>query len=467
MIYTRLRALLRHQISQNVLALSWVQVAKFVVPLVTLPYVSRVLGPSQFGLVIFAQGASIFLTLVIDWGFTPWGVRAVAASRNDPDALANILAWVRSAQLLMAAVSVPVVLGALFLVPKFNHHPAFLAMAWVAAISSGLMFNWYFTGLERLRLVAVIQLGFRVVGAALTFVLVHSPGDAWIVMALYTLPAIGMWLVTDAMAYRRLPIRLGGLRPAIVAIRDSGRLFIGTIAISLYSTFNVVLLGLFVSSVEVARFGASERIVRTWGQMVGPVAVAVYPRITFLQASGRPGRARRLWAIALAVVVGGGLVVTAVFGGFAPVLIRVIFGQKFVHEGAPIMRILVFLIPSNIVFYFAAIWLMTLHQVRTDRTLLRIVVFAGLVNVGLGTTLTLLIGARGMAVSVVTAQCVAAAQALFAVSRIRGSKALFVRRRAGDAPPASDSGVPAGTVDDARPEVPIGLEATAVDRLLE
>ncbi|HLY51353.1 MAG TPA: flippase [Solirubrobacteraceae bacterium] len=430
MIYPRLRAVLKHRVTRNVLALSWVQVATFVVPLVTIPYVSRVLGPSQFGLVLFAQGWSIFLMLLIDWGFTPWGVREVAAERNDPDALADTVARVRTAQLLMAAVSLPVTFAVLLLVPKFNLHPLFLVFAWVAAISAALTLNWYFVGAERAPLVAVVQLGFRVVGAGLTFVFVKAVNDGWIVMALYTASSIGMWVVSDALVYRRLPFRLVGVRAGLRAVGDSGRLFVGTIAVSLLSTFNVVLLGLFVTSARVAQFGSSERIVRTWGQLLGPVTAAVYPRLTFLQASGRPDRARKLAAITTVVVGGTAIFVALVLGIFAPLWIRLIFGPKFVTHSAPILRILVVLIPFTVLGFLSGTWLMTLHN---DRELVRIAVFAGVLNVVLGCILVPLMGPVGMAVSVVIATGLRASSLLVAVWRIRDpAQALFTRgRRAG------------------------------------
>ena len=400
MIYPRLRVLLRHKITQNVLALYWVQVATFVVPLVTIPYVSRVLAPSQFGLVLFSQSFSIFLTLLIDWGFTPYGVRKVAADRYDPEALTNTVARTRTAQLLMVAVSVPFTLGALVLIPKFSQHPEFLVLAWVAAASAGLMPNWYFVGAERFRVTASAQLGFRILGAALTFVFVSSPNQGWIVMALYTASSIGMWLVSDALVYSRHPFRLDGLRAGLVAVRESGQLFVGTIAVSLLSTFNVVLLGLFLASAQVAQFATSERLVRTCQTVLGPITVAVYPRLALLQSSGRPGRARTLVAIATTLVAGVALALTFVLGVFAPLWIHLLFGKRFVHEGTPILRILVLLIPLMIFGSFSAMWLMTLHR---DRLLVRIALVAGLLNVALGGTLTPLVGAQGMAWSVVIA----------------------------------------------------------------
>lgn len=425
MIYPRLRALLRHRITQNVVALYGVQAATFVVPLLTLPYVSRVLAPSQFGLVLFSQSFSIFLMLFVDWGFTPYGVRRVAVDRDDPEALANTVARTRTAQLMMAAASMPVTLVILIVVPKFNQHPVFLIMAWVAAVSTGLMPNWYFVGAERVRPTAIVQLGFRVLGAALTFALVSGPNDGWIVMTFYTGSAIGMWLFSDALVYRRVPFRLLGIRAGLVAIRESGRLFIGTIAVSLLSTFNVLLLGLFVSVAQVAQYATSERIVRTWEQILGPIGVSVYPRLAHLQAAGRRERARRLATLAFAATAVIALAVAFVFGVFAPVWIHLIFGERFVHRGAPILRILVLLIPLTVFGYFSAVWLMTLHR---DRYLVRGAIFAGLLNVALGCILVPLDGPQGMAWSVVIATSVRAGSNFVAVCRIRGAEAFFTRR---------------------------------------
>ena len=359
----------------------------------------------------------------MDWGFTPYGLRKVAQVRTDHEALKSTVGHVRTAQLLMAALSVPIAIGALAVVPKFSRHPEFLLMAWLAAVSAGLMANWFFIGIERARTMAIVQLGFRIAGAVLTFVLVEGPGDAWIVMALYAVSSLGMWVVSDALVYKRIPFRLHGLRAAVAGVRESGRLFVGTIGVSLLSTFNVVLLGLFVSSAQVAQYGASERIVRTWEQLFGPVDQAIYPRLTFLQASGRPGRARKLAAIAVMFVGSAAILVAVIFGVFAPVWIRIIFGPKYVREGAPILRILVLLIPMSVVAYVAAIWLMSLHR---DRTLVRIALAAGLSNVALGSILTLLLGPKGMALSVVTVQWCAAGALLVAAYRIRDpTKALF------------------------------------------
>jgi PST family polysaccharide transporter len=411
---TSLRRILRHPISQNVVALSWIQMATFLVPLLTLPYVSRVLRSSEFGLVVFAQGFSIVLTLLIDWGFTYYGVRAVAAARENPERLAEVVSRIRGSQLVLAVASAPVALACLFAVPKLYEHPAYLVLAWIAAVGTGLMPNWYFIGIEQLRLVALVQLSLRVGSSALTFLLVKRPGDGWVVLALYAASSVAMWFVLDVLMYRQVPLRLPPLRDAINGVHGAGTLFLGTVAATMYTAFNVVLLGLFVPSAQVAHFGASERVLRGSLQLIAPIGAAVYPRLAYLQASDRPHRARQLLGAAIAVVGGIGLLLAGSLALFAPAIILIVFGRPFVHEGVPILRILVLIIPLSIIGAIAGSWLMTLHM---DRRVAMIVLRAGILNIVLGCILTPLFGPEGMAWSVVSAEFLAAAGGMFAVYR--------------------------------------------------
>ena len=211
----RILTAIRHPVSQNVIGLYGMQIAQFIVPLVTLPYVARVLEPSAFGLVVFSQGFAFLLVVFIDWGFGFTGTRSAAENQTDPEGLSHIVQRVRGAQLLLAAVSVPLALAALTFIPKMTHHPEFLVLAWVAAVATALTPGWFFVGIEKPRLIALIQLGVRVLGAALTFVLVKGPGDAWIVMALFAASCLAGWVAADVLMYRRVKFR----RPQLAGVR--------------------------------------------------------------------------------------------------------------------------------------------------------------------------------------------------------------------------------------------------------
>ena len=88
-VLTRLRRVARHPVIRNAIALYWMQIATFIVPLITIPYLARVLGPSAFGLVVFSQGFAFVLVVLIDWGFGFTGLRSTAESQTDTEELVS------------------------------------------------------------------------------------------------------------------------------------------------------------------------------------------------------------------------------------------------------------------------------------------------------------------------------------------------------------------------------------------
>jgi PST family polysaccharide transporter len=288
-----LRAI-RHPVSQNALAMQATQAAILIVPLVTLPYTSRVLGSDGFGLVAFAQSLSFMLGVVVQWGFEPWASREVAVAREDRGRLSALAAQITGARLILSVGALAVAAVVCITSKATRGSPEFMAMAWLAAASTGLNPMWFFLGRERMRLSAVIALALRVAGAVLTFVLVHDRGDAWIVMALFTGAAVLTAAINTARMFRKVDTRRPRLRPSYRAVRDSAPLFAGTAGRSLYTAMNVVLLGFFVSRTDVAHFSAAERVIRSCAVLLSPVAVVMYPRVTHLYSAGRPGRALRL-----------------------------------------------------------------------------------------------------------------------------------------------------------------------------
>jgi PST family polysaccharide transporter len=423
-VLKRILRAIRHPVGQNVIGLYAMQIAQFIVPLLTLPYVARVLEPSAFGLVVFSQGFAVLLVVFIDWGFGFTGTRSVAENQTDPDGLSRVVQRVRGAQLLLSGVSVPIALAALTVIPKMTYHPEFLVLAWVAAVATALTPVWFFVGIEKPRLVALIQLGFRVLGAALTFALVRGPGDAWIVMALFTASSLAGWAAADALMYRRIDFRRPRLRASVTEIRHAGTIFMGMFAATLYSSFNVVLLGFFQPSADVAHFGAAEKVVRVGLTLLFPIGVAVIPRVMALQAGGRRERARELLTITVAVATVPALLITAGLVLFAPTIIGVIYGDRFVDSSVPILRVLSLIIFLGVVGGVFGTWLITQHK---DRVAALIAVRAGILNVVLGTVLTLSFGPIGMAWSVVAAEATVAIGAIFAVSR--DSRARVGRRQ--------------------------------------
>lgn len=413
-VLKRLRTALRHPIARNAIALYWVQAALFVLPLFTLPYLARVLTPSEYGLIIFAQGLAVLLTVFVDWGLGLTGIRSVATAKSDPDRLADVVRRVRGAQLLLAAFSVVIALALFAVQPTLRDNPEFLVLAWVMAVTSALAPDWFFLGIERAQVTAYTMLGFRTIATALTFVVVKDASDAWIVMALLAGTSVCAWIVSDVLMYRRVAFRRPDWRSSLAEVRHATALFVGGLAVTLYTAFNVVLLGFFESSAAVAHFGAAERLVRTAMLILAPIGAAVLPRLSALQAEGRRDRARTLLFIAGLATLVPAMVIVIALAGFGHEIVHLLYGDQFVDETVPILRVMAFLVPVNVVGLFFVAWLLSLNQ---EKLMLKVVLLAGVANVILGSLFTLKWGAIGMAWSVIAAEAVTAVGAVFLVLR--------------------------------------------------
>jgi PST family polysaccharide transporter len=411
MLRRGLRAI-RHPVSQNALALHAVQLGNLIVPLVTLPYVSRVLGTDGFGTVSFAQGLSFLLGLIIGWGFDAWASRDVAVKRDDPRGLSPLVAQVMGARSILAASALAVAVVVYLTSDVTRGSPEFIAMAWVAAVSIGLTPTWFFLGLERLRLISTVSLVLRVVAAALTFVLVQDEGDAWIVMALFTGPAVLTAVFTIGLLFRIVDAMRPRLRPALAAIRGSAALFAGSAGLTLYTSMNVVLLGFLGTKADVANFSAAERIVRAAMQLIQPVMAAIYPRIALLDSSGKTERARRLLFTGSGLVVALAALGAAVAIVLSSEIIRLIYGPDF-DDAAGVLRVLAPIMPLSAITGGAATWLMVK---RRDSRLMLITLAGGILNVALSPLLVHLAGVKGMAASVLCAEAAAMTLALVATA---------------------------------------------------
>src|SRR5919107_1556385 len=178
----RLRALLRNRIAQNTIALYASQLLLGLVPLVTLPWIAGALGAAEFGAVLYTQSFAWLLAMVGEYGFRLSGTRAVARVRDDPERLARTVAGIQGAKLLLAGAATVLALLALAVVPRFREDPGLLALGWLLGIAQGFDPQWYFAGVERLRLTAAMEAVVRVLTAVAIIVLIHDPGQGKVVL---------------------------------------------------------------------------------------------------------------------------------------------------------------------------------------------------------------------------------------------------------------------------------------------
>lgn len=398
------RKRLNSSIGRNVVSLYVLQFGNYVLPLATVPYLVRVLGPEKFGLVAFGQGLMAYFALVVNYGFDWSATRKVAVQRRDPETINQTAANVWGAKALLCAATAAILVILLRVVPKLHGVVILLLVLYSSVVASVLFPTWLFQGLERMSVISLTNLGVRTLGALAIFLFVRQPRDFLVYAVVLGSQTLCAGLIGAIAAFKifQLHLSVPSWRGVLREISDSTPFFFTTAAISLYTSGNAFVLGLLTNAVAVGYYSAAEKIVTACAGLLGPLSQAVYPRFSRL---ARESRAQTLlWARRMLALTGGGSLILSVllFVG-APLIVKIVLGPKYTPSAAviAIMSPLPVLIAiSNV------LGVQLLFPFGHEKRVLAIVLVAGLINITLAVLLAPRWQAPGMATAVVISETV-------------------------------------------------------------
>ena len=408
---------MRRRLAGDAAVLYTAHVLGLLLPLLTVPYLARVLRPAGWGVVVFAQSLGAWLALVAEYGFDLSGTRAVARHLDRRDEVAGVAAGVQGAKLIVITLLLPVVLGLLVWVPTFRAEPALLLWAWAFAVARGLNATWYFHGSQRLRMPAILDASARSLAAIGVFIWVKAPEHGWRVLALQAVFMSVAAIALNGAMYSEIRFRLPSSTEAIRTLREAAGVFIFRGASGLYYQANAFVLGLLGTPQAVAFFAGAEKVVRAGIGMYQPLTQALFPRMSRVAGRGEAS-ASSLLRLSLALLGGMGLLMAAVFTLFAPLLVDVILGPGY-EQAVPVLRLLAPIAPI-----IALGTLFGLHwaiPVGLERPFYLLVIWAAALNLFLALMLVPTYGAPGMAAAVLCAE-VLVAGGLIVIFRARGGR---------------------------------------------
>jgi PST family polysaccharide transporter len=387
----------------NILSLYWVQLLTYALPLLTLPWLTRVLGLDGFGRLVFCTAINAYFIMLTDYGFNFTATRAVALAGNDRPARSGVFWTTMTAKLVLACVGLAV-LGVLTLVLEpLADNAALLLTGYLAVIGSAFTPLWYFQGTERLRVFSTITIAVRAVSVAALFLLVRTPDDLLTAMAItagvpVAIGAICLLLLMQERAVPYAPVSLAGLRETL---HDGWQLFASTTAISLYTTANTVVLGFLAGPAVVGQYGAAERLIGAAQGLVTPLTQSIFPRVSRLMNESQ-GEAFALLRKLLHLQGLATLALSALIFVSAPYVVTLIYGPDFSGAVAVLrwLSLLPFLVGLSNVF-----GINTMLPLGMQRMFSGILITAGALHIVALFVLIPAFSAAGAAMAVLLTEC--------------------------------------------------------------
>jgi PST family polysaccharide transporter len=330
---------LRH----NIAALGALQIASYLIPLVTLPYLTRVLGVVAFGKVAFVLAVMAYFVLLTDYGFSWSATRQIAAHRNDHHFVSSVFSATWSAQWLLAFISGLTLIIAVTAIPQLKQDSSLYLTGFTLVIGNVFLPVWLLQGLERMREVAVIQVSGRLLALPPIFLLVKSPQDAIWAIALTGLgPFIAGLFTLYWIGKKRLILwQCPTWSQTFGALREGGPLFISKVSISLYTIITPLALGSISGITTLGYFSLADRIRSAAQALLAPISQALFPRMSHLFKYDPLSAHNLLKRSTLVIIALSGMTSSFIWG--AADWIILLLGGKAFASAAATLRWLAFL----------------------------------------------------------------------------------------------------------------------------
>lgn len=308
------------------------QILILILPLITAPYISRVLGVESVGIYSYTYSIANYFVLFAMLGINNYGNRCVAKSKSDEKALSKICSSIYALQLIASIIVILIYCIYVMFFEKIEYKP----YAWIQlifVISSVFDINWLFFGLEKFKVTITRNMVIKTLSVILIFVFVKTKSDLIIytlILALTTLISqISLW----PFLKKNVRLQRAKWEDIKVHIKPNLMLFIPVIAISIYNIMDKIMLGRLANTVELGLYENSERIINVPISVIAALGTVMMPRISCLLALKEEEKAKIYMDKSMIFIMFVSIPITfgimAISEDFAPIF----YGNEFVKAG--------------------------------------------------------------------------------------------------------------------------------------
>jgi len=315
---------------QNFTSLSFLQVSNYIFPLITLPYLVRVLGAENFGLVSFVVSFTSYFSVIVDYGFSLSATKNVSLNRNDIPKLSEIYSNVLYVRLVLYLLCVIVIICLVFTLSIFSNHTNLYLIRIAGLIGVVIFPLYFFQGIEKMHFILSINFIVRSISILFVFVFIKSKNDFDILLIIYSATEIIIGFAGLFIIVKYFSIKL--IRPNIKAIanmiKENFNIFLSSLSISLISNSNAFILGLFTDNRTVGYFAGADKIRLAFQSALLPLLTTIFSRVAKL-ANENIIRFKQLIIKSGILTLAAGITLSLVLASFNPFLVNLILGDQF------------------------------------------------------------------------------------------------------------------------------------------
>ena len=271
----------KKRLLENFISLSVLQGANYILPLITLPYLVRVLGPEKFGLVMFAQAFIQYFVILTDYGFNLSATREIAIHRDNKEKVSEIFSSVMVIKFGLLILSFIIMSIIVFSFEKFRKDWLIYYLTFGMIIGQVLFPIWFFQGMERMKYITILNIIAKLIFTVCIFIFIRETSDYIYVPLLNSLGFLVAGLISVWIVFKDFCIifTLPSLADIKHQLKDGWYVFVSSVWRNMYYVSGIFILGLFANTTIVGYFSIAKKLIDVINSIAGVISQSIYPYV--------------------------------------------------------------------------------------------------------------------------------------------------------------------------------------------
>lgn len=319
---------------ENFFSLSLLNLASYVFPLLTLPYLARVIGVDKFGDIAFASAIIVYFQTIVDWGYSFTATRDIAKNRENIAKVKIIFNTVMWSKIFLVLVSFIILIVLVIFIPFLNKKADIILVSFLLILGHVMFPEWLFQGLEKMKFITIFNILSKLIFTGAVFLFINKKEDYIFQPLFISLGYIMAGVISLILINKKWGIKLSypNLSMIIISLKSSFDVFVNQITPNLYNSFSTLLLGFFGGNVAVGKLDGGTKFLSIGQQFMTVISKVFFP---FLSRKIEKHSLYAKYSLMLAFVLSLGLFF------LAPLIIKLFFTNEF-EDSINVLRILSF-----------------------------------------------------------------------------------------------------------------------------
>jgi Membrane protein involved in the export of O-antigen and teichoic acid len=257
-------------------------VAQYIFPMLTFPYLTRVLEPNSYGVIVYLTALISYFQIIVDFGFNLSSTRKIAENQGDIGIINNIFSSTIYAKVFLIVISLIIYTLLIPFIDILNKNILLSYLYMGTVVLSIFLPDFLFRGIEKMGVITYRFLISKTITTIFTFILVHSKDDIILIPVLNIIGSI-VAIIWTWYEIKRLEIKLKicSIKNVIETLRESSIYFISTFATTAFGATNTFMLGaMSLPTTHIAYWGVSYNLISSAQSLYSPIVNSLYPRMS-------------------------------------------------------------------------------------------------------------------------------------------------------------------------------------------